>query len=362
MKQDETEKRRFIGSAAEIDADWMTAALRRNFPGVRVLALAQGDVILGAQTKIRIRLTMDERGQAAGIPEHVVVKADIEEFGRGPVANVVFNEPRAYRDIVPSLGVEAPRIWAAEPGDDGPAFTVMEDLVASEARFLYLGDPIGYDLASAYLDRMARIHARWWNAPELGDDGAFGALRKPVVGMFENYVLTLLGPERFSHFASLPRAAATPRALRDPDRLRAGLFRLRELHKEMPVCIVHGDTHLNNLYVTACGEPAFLDWSPRRTAWTQDVAYFLPAALDVPDRRRWEQELLRRYLAALGSHGVVAPSFQEAWLAYRRELVWGMFVFLINGPTQTEYSNTAAASRFAAAMLDHDTNRLLGVG
>jgi aminoglycoside phosphotransferase family enzyme len=159
----------------------------------------------------------------------------------------------------------------------------------------------------------------------------------------------------------LPRAAATPRALRDPERLKAGLLKLREQHRQMPMCIIHGDTHLNNLYVTADGEPGFFDWSPRRTAWSNDVAYFMPAALDVPDRRVHEQDLLRHYVGRLEAHGGPALDFDDAWLAYRRELVWGMFVFLINGPTQTEYSNTAAAARFAAAMLDHDTNGLLGV-
>lgn len=361
MISDLVDAPRLLQKAAQIDADWMTEALQANFPGAIVTGLTQTDRIQGAQTKVRVKLSYNARGRELGLPATMIVKADIEEFGRGPVAAVRFNEPRTYREIVPTLGVLAPRIFAAEPGDRAEVFTVMEDLTASGATFLSLGDPISPDLAKQFLDRLARIHARWWNSPELADEGRFGALRRPAVGMFETYARTRLSAGAFASFASLPRAAATPKCLRDPDRLLAALFRLRDLHREMPVCIVHGDTHLNNLFVSAKGEPGFFDWSPRRTAWSNDVAYFLPAALDVPERRRTERRLIAHYLDCLASHGITPPGPDEAWLAYRRELLWGMFVFLINGPTQTEFSNTAAASRFAAAMLDHDTFGLLGV-
>lgn len=361
MATDLTETRSFIARVADIDAAWMTRALSRETPGVAVLALERGEIIQGAQTKVRVRVTLNDAGRAAGIPPDLIVKADIDEYGRGPVSAVIFNEPRVYRKIVPETGVAAPRAWATDPGDHGPPFIVMDDLSAQNATFLSLGEPISPDLAADFLNSLARIHARWWDSPELRDDGRFGALRQPMIGMFETYVRSHLAPERFAHFAALPRAAATPRALRDPDQLLAALFRLRDLHRAMPKCVIHGDTHLNNLYVTANGRPGFFDWSPRRTAWSNDVAYFLPAALDVPDRRQHERALIAHYCDRLAVHGGPTIAFEDAWLAYRRELVWGMFVFLINGPTQTEFSNTAAASRFAAAMLDHDTFGLLGV-
>ncbi len=361
MSADLVDAPTFIRTAAEIDAAWVTRALQPRFPGVEALTAQQSGHIRGAQTKVRLALTWNQRGRDLGLPERLIVKADIEEFGRGPVAAVRFNEPRTYRDIVPTLEVEAPRVFATETGESGPAFTIMEDLTARDVAFLNLGDPISPELAARFLASLARIHARWWDSPELSDQGRFGALRKPMIGMFETYVRSHLSPEGFAQFALLPRAAATPKLLRDPERLLRGLLRLRDLHREMPVCIIHGDTHLNNLYVAGSGQPGFYDWSPRRTAWSNEIAYFLPAALDVPDRRRVERDLLAHYLSCLAAQGVAAPSFEDAWLAYRRELIWGMFVFLINGPTQTEFANTAAAARFATAMLDHDTNGLLGI-
>lgn len=351
----------FIATAKEITAEWITKALATQYPDVVVTSLKQHDIIIGAQTKIKLTLSYNKVGRDLAIPQSLVLKADIKEFGLGPVANVRFNEPRAYRDLVPTLGVESPAIWSLATGEQGPAYTLMDDLEAKGCQFMHLANPISAKLAARFLKSMAQIHARWWDAPELDDEGYFGDVRVPLSGFFEKFIANKLSPENFTEFLKLPRAAATPKELRDPERIHRGLMRLGQHHSTMPRCIVHGDTHLNNLYVTANGKPGFYDWSPRRTAWVQDVAYFITAGLDIRERRQKEQRLIKHYLGCLVSLGVKAPGFRDAWMAYRRELLWGMFVFLTNGPTQTEYSNTAAATRFAAAMLDHDTNRLLGV-
>jgi hypothetical protein len=80
------------------------------------------------------------------------------------------------------------------------------------------------------------------------------------------------------------------------------------------------------------------------------------------DRRRHERELLRHYLDALRGNGIEAPSMTDAWDAYRREIVYGLFIFLINETRfQTESVNTAYAARFGTAALDHGTRELIGV-
>ena len=56
------------------------------------------------------------------------------------------------------------------------------------------------------------------------------------------------------------------------------------------------------------------------------------------------------------------PSFEPAWDDYRRELVYGLFIFLINETRfQTEATNTAYAARFGAAVAQHRSiERLIG--
>ena len=57
---------------------------------------------------------------------------------------------------------------------------------------------------------------------------------------------------------------------------------------------------------------------------------------------------------------MAAPDFEGAWTAYRRDIAYGLFIFLINDLRfQTEAINTAYAARFGVAALDHDTHGLL---
>jgi aminoglycoside phosphotransferase (APT) family kinase protein len=159
---------------------------------------------------------------------------------------------------------------------------------------------------------------------------------------------------------AMPRGAAVPMILHDREWMAGALAKLEAYHKQFPVCIVHGDTHLGNLYIEPDGTPGFLDAQTNRGPWQFEVNYHLIVALDMLDRRQWEKPLLVRYLEALRSHGVDAPSFEEAWEAYRRETAYGYFIFAINeNEFQTEAVNTAEAARFACAAIDHDTVRLL---
>jgi hypothetical protein len=69
-----------------------------------------------------------------------------------------------------------------------------------------------------------------------------------------------------------------------------------------------------------------------------------------------------RFRAGLAAFGVTPPGFDEAWLAYRCWLLWGLMIWLFNSTDfHSESACTVAASRFGAAMIDHDVFRLLGV-
>ena len=69
---------------------------------------------------------------------------------------------------------------------------------------------------------------------------------------------------------------------------------------------------------------------------------------------------MRHYLDELGSHGVDAPSFEEAWERYTLGFTWGYFLWVI-----TRISSRAVVllhiPRLGAALTDHDTFRRLGV-
>jgi aminoglycoside phosphotransferase (APT) family kinase protein len=142
--------------------------------------------------------------------------------------------------------------------------------------------------------------------------------------------------------------------------MRAALDALGRFHDVNPKCLVHGDAHVGNTYLEPGDRPGFLDWQLKQAPWFQDFTFFLVSALDVIDRRNWERSLVSRYVRQLASLGVSALSFEEAWLGYRREISYGLFIWLVNSSDmQPEHIAAANAARFNMAAVDHDSLSLL---
>ena len=121
-------------------------------------------------------------------------------------------------------------------------------------------------------------------------------------------------------------------------------------------------TEIAPLY-EAEGRVGFVDWQTVALGpWVHDVNYFVVSALDVPDRRAHERDLLGHYLNMLATYGVSVPGLDEAWSDYRRATVHGFLGWLCNlDHWQPAEVNTATYARFGMAMIDHDTYAALGV-
>ncbi|MFW9929258.1 MAG: phosphotransferase, partial [Candidatus Thorarchaeota archaeon] len=328
-------------TVAEVDTTFLSRALRIRYPGTVVESAEFLGHIHGASSKLRIQLTFNDSGHAYSLPERVIVKAGFEQHSEG-LEIMHRNEVHAYNHLVPTIPTNTPRCLFAGYDDRGRGMVILEDLTLKNVRFLSLQEPIGFDLAKQFLDELAGIHAAWWNSPMLDAEETIDWLLPSLGEHRRKTIDRLLAPDSFDAFNAAPRGAAIPKALKDPGRIRQAFYQLNAYYAEMPNSISHGDMHLGNLFVDANGKPGLLDWQPRRAPWSNDVTYFLIAGLDVPDRRRWEQALLQHYLSRLESRGVRAPGFDEAWIAHRRDVMWGFFIWFFNGFTyQSEANNTA---------------------
>lgn len=342
---------------AGITPQWLTELLAERNPGLVVDAVSIVDVQHGACTKIRLAA----RTNRNDFPSSLMMKVGFEPHSTA-MRSMHVNEYHAYVDLLPTVDLNAPRCFGAAMDGDGRALVILEDLCLRDVRFLTLQAPIGFDLAARFLAGLAKLHARWWNAPDLRSRFAWAPdTTEECVG---HYFSLLTTPGQFERYATAPRGAAMPKILLDPARVRDAHLAMTQAHRaeDMAMVINHGDMHLGNLYLDADGTPGFLDMQPRYGAWSIDVSYFLIAGLDLVDRRRWEGALLQHYLQCLVQEGIDPPSFDTAWAAYRRDVVWGLLIWMLNSSQfQTEANNTAAATRFAMAMLDLDTFGVLGV-
>jgi hypothetical protein len=352
----------------DVTPEWLTGALAVRYPGVEVTEAVVDGVFGYKPNKTRIHLRYNQAGRTAGLPETLVLKATFP--GLGPEgAGLDFAtaaEVQAYQEIVPTLDIETPKVYySLLDWEGGNAVILMEDLQRRNFRPLNAFTPLDYGQAMAFVDAIAGIHAAHWDSPAFDQGGTWGpetAVGQCTPRLYDKFLNVVVAPDWWNRFLREPRSVALPRKLTEQARIQRAWERLTHVLAGSARVIVHGDEHLGNLYLDAEGRPGFLDYFSRPEHWPLHYAYFISNALDSLDRRAWETPLLARYLRRLTERGLKAPSFEEAWYAYRCSLLFPMIVWYTNpAKWQPESINTINAARAGLAMLDHDTLGLLGV-
>jgi hypothetical protein len=340
-----------------ISREWLSQALAARHPGVEVLRAELQDTLWGTGTKALFELTYNAAGVAAGLPTRVWVKGGFAEH-RQAMLFLYQLEARFFAELAPRLDIRTPKCLFSG-ADDDQGVVILEDLRQAGAEICRVQKVLSHDQAAAFLEALARLHARWWNSPELDDPQALGWLQRhdPLPDDdWGAYGRGQLEAAAWARHMELPRALALPKRFHDRETMHAALQALRRFDVGGPTCLIHADAHLGNLFIDADGRPGFLDWqSARKGHWAQDVTYFLVSALDPLDRRAWEGDLVEGYLAALARAGVRAPPGRDAaWAAIRAHIVYGLFYWMVNPVEwQAEANNCAVAPRFAWAAVDH---------
>lgn len=335
----------------EIDLPWLAAAL----PHLDLRAFEIVDVIHGTCTKLRIRLHVAEASRGAGIPEQVILKGGFEAHSRS-LPYMHRAEVRAYREVLPVLKLPSPAChFAGFSPATGQGIVIMEDLLARDVEFCHPLHPQRRDQVARRLTELARFHARTWGSPELEPGGRWEWL-EPIVPEQGGHLRQFLSPELWTKVIDLPRGRAASVRFHDLGWMLNALDRLFVLAGRLPHALLHGDTHLGNLYIDADGTPGFFDSLPHRWPAIAEVAYHVTCALDTADRRGWERGLVEHYLAEVARCGVEPPAPDEAMRQYAAFLAYGYCIFVINDAGfQPEAVNTAYTARFSTAMIDNRT-------
>lgn len=337
----------------QIDHDWLIRALRTRAPGVGLRDFNITRIDNGTCTKIYMTLEMDEAGKRAGICEKVILKGGFEPHSRA-MAQMHLAEIRGYRDVHPALGLPIPACFFADFDEDrAQGIVIMEDLTARDVMLCHPLQPHTPTQVSRRLAELARFHAKTWDDPELRPGGKWHVLSEILDS---DYLQQVTEASTWQRFLDLPRGRASSIRFHDSIWMAEAIRRMDTLSARLPQCVVHGDTHLGNLYIEADGAPGFFDSLPHRWTPLGEVSYHLGCALDQVDRRNHERELVRFYLDELQKHGITPPSLDEAMHCYAAFLAFGFCIFLTNDAVwQPEAINTAYTARFSAAMIDNDT-------
>ncbi|MFV8817615.1 phosphotransferase [Haliea sp. E17] len=343
----------------EITPQWLTHAFRQKFPGVSIERAEIVDMIRGTCTKIRLRLEPDQAGRDAGIPPTVILKGGFEPHSR-EMCHMHQVEALAYGEVIPAYPLQSPECYfAGYDAQRRQGIVIIEDLVARGVRFCHPQTPQSFVEVARRLSALAAFHAQTWGSPELEPGGRWGDTHN-VIAAFAPYMGQFFREDIWRGWIESPRGAAVSVCFHDMHWMRETLDKLVSFSAPLPRCLIHGDTHLGNLYVDPDGTPGFFDPQTHQSPAMYEVAYHVAGALDTADRARWERPLVQHYLVELARHGVAAPGLDAAMHQYAAYLALGYCIFLVNANDfQTEAVNTAYTARFSAAMLDNNTLEVL---
>ncbi len=348
----------------EIKADFIRAGLADRFVASNIAANIRDirieEVHHGFSTILRVHLDADEQSFAAGLPRSVILKGGFENFSRERGRDFTYHslewEYHAYH-LLPELGLHMPETFFLRLDPARKQMVIlMEDLTLRDVHFQRGLVPNSAEQVARRLTALADFHARTWDCKDLEPGGKYGGLRRNGAQMFLDYLdHGGFTDEEFAKFREMPRIQACPVAFHDYDWIKRIMAYTAELSDAIPNCVIHGDTHLGNLYEEADGTPGFFDSLARQEPGISEATYHICNALDPKVRRESERDLVAHYRNELKKRGIAVPSFHEMMHQYTAFLSLNLITFFVNpNHYQTEAFNTAHAVRAAMAMLDNN--------
>lgn len=233
------------------------------------------------------------------------------------------HEIKFYTDILPSESkLPVARCYYAEwEATTHRAALLLDDLSPTHfQRPLPL--PPAPNHCYRIVESLARIHAHWWNHPQLGK--TIGTPLNPVDADASLRRLEASLPKYLDYLGD----ALLPTQRLAYERIFASSFlprRAARLIKQNTVTLIHGDAHTNNLLLphdAQGGQVVLIDWH----RWGIDVplydlAFLIALHWSAERRATLEQPLLRHYHHHLLQNGVTGYGWEECWRDYGENVI-----------------------------------------
>lgn len=301
----------------------LTAALRKggvlDAGAVReVKVLHQRDTVVSHIVRLGLRYV----GDPGGAPQSLILKTAQAAFSRTP-ADRGEHEVAFYTQLSPYMppGL-VPRCFDGHFDEASGAWhLLLEDLTDSHELATVPTLPPSRHQATAIVTALARMHAVWWDHPNLGE--TFGTWASPedsaarmetFAGHYDRFA------DQLGDRLSEERRILYRRLIEQSARLS------QRYHSRRHVSIAHGDAHTWNFLLPRAGivdTVRIFDFD----LWginvpTSDLAYMM-AIQWYPERRQaLERALLHRYHETLLAHGVAGYTRGALDQDYRWSVLW----------------------------------------
>lgn len=237
----------------EVTAEWLTDLLANRYPGIEVRALDIVEIKNSHTTKARVKVDLNDVGRKAGIPAELCLKANWSDGIE--TGDITQTEARFFHMAAGDLDFTLPHTYYADwdPGPSGRGIVVMEDLGTSAGSFGASTDHIGVDGVAAGLESLAKIHASKWGTP--ANEGTWP--QRSMECQRDADMLVLLYGYLELNMAKPDFRSVLPDWLYEQPILLSNAYdelAARELERDGPICLVHGDAHQGNSFLRDTGE------------------------------------------------------------------------------------------------------------
>jgi hypothetical protein len=298
----------------DITAPWLSNALGREVTTVTAKNLGEGVGVMAEVTRLHIAY-----GDGVDGPATLIAKTQSPADSNRELASTFgfyARELAFYQHVASDLDLRVPTCHFATGAPGGAPFVLLLEDVADARQ---LDQMAGISLADteAVIDEIAKLHAHWWDSPELDSLDwlppmnndlykGFGQVLPDLSGLLKQQWGDRLDP------AGMPWLdAITGRYTEILDWLVAS----------SPVTFCHYDLRPDNILVEPTGI-CVLDWQLAvRNRGAFDIAYFLGQNVPTEFRRSHEQTLVRRYHDAISARGVTGYSFDQCFDDYRSSML-----------------------------------------
>lgn len=320
----------------DVTADWLTQIMQSRYPGIVVEGLEEVFLRNSHTTKYQVRLTLNDVGKAAGIPENVCLKANWSHSMDSQ--GICRLEARFYEDFRQLVEFPAPRSFFAafDPREDsGQGLVVMEDLSIEGGHFGISTDHMGVEEAARAVASLAKIHGAFWDSPLLHAAAADWLPVSMATPVDAQQLHMMYSFAQANHVKPEYQAFLPGWIKCDLSRLHTvfdALIDFAQTREQGPWCLVHGDSHQGNSYLRPDGERVWLDWQlVRKGRPIRDFTYFILGALTIEERRANDRDLLRHYRRCLIETGALnVPDDETLWEYYRRWPPYAMQAWIAN--------------------------------
>lgn len=344
--------------------DFLSEVLGADVRAVKVLATNIGNGITSSIVRIGLEYAEGVDGTSFGLPITLIAKfSSFHDFVRSECVRLGFYEREVffYREMAAKTAARTPVCYyAAYDAEQGRCLLLLEDLTDHVRE----SSPGGCSVEQARLavQAMARLHASWWDHPELKEIPHFfrpPSKHEDIVPMFWEIFRQGMG------------LGTSPEILHLEEVLRREVSAAEAALNEGPLTLVHNDFQLDNLSFGPRGqtpEVVVLDWGIYTTApGAADLANLLCGGLSIEDRRAHETALMQEYVDALARLGVSGYTLEHCLADFRRAMLiyYTRYIIAISsigmtdGPDgkkadpKTIENSMPVLRRYHAAIADH---------